>query len=104
MAKRRKYKTNLKKKVLEERGFQEKQSELKEKYDIADEEIVVVEKSNTLKFLIRSLASLIRITATIVLITLAFIGLVAIVYPEPRNELLQIWEMILGQLKMCLNF
>ncbi len=99
-----KYKPNLKQKVIEERSFEEKQESLKEKYDIApDKEVVVVEKSNTFKFTVKVLAGLIRICAAILLIIFAFIGIVALVYPEPRAELFEIYQMAREQLMLYLG-
>ena len=100
-----KYKSNLKKKVLEERAFQEKQDGLKEKYDISqDKEVVVVEKANIFKFLIRTMASILRLAAVMALVALAFVGIVALVYPEPREALLGIMSAVLLELKNYLNF
>lgn len=100
----KKYKPNLKKKVREERAFQEKQNTLKEKYDIAqDTEVVVVEKSNVLKFLIRTLGAIIRLAAIITLITLAFVGVVALVYPQPRAALFEVMGTAVWELKNYLN-
>lgn len=100
----KKYKPNLRKKVLEERSFEEKQDVLKEKYDIAKEkEVVVVEKSNTFKFTMRVLAAVIKVCATIILLSLAFVGVVALVYPEPRAELLEIYALVREQLQAYLG-
>lgn len=100
----RKYKSNLRQKVLEERSFEIKQESLKEKYDIApDKEVVVVEKSNTFKFAIKALAGLIRVCAAILLVVFAFIGIVALVYPAPRIALIEIYQMARDQLIMYLG-
>lgn len=99
-----KYKSNLRKKVLEERSFDKKQESLKEKYDIAPEkEVVVVEKANTFKFTIRTFATVIKILATIILLGLAFVGIVALVYPAPRAELIKIFELVQEQLQSYLG-
>lgn len=99
----KKYKINLKQKVLSERSFQERQEGLKAKYDIdPDKEVVVVEKSNTFKFTVKTVAVIFRLCATIILLILAFVGLVAIVYPAPREQLQLILQMALEQLR--LNF
>ena len=75
-------------KMAKERGYIENE----------DVDVVVIERNNTLKFLIRSLGVIIRLFASITLITLAIIGIVAIVYPEPRFELLKILNNVLTEL------
>ncbi len=83
----------LRREVREKQELAAEQSFLKKKHGIAqDQEVVVVEKSNMVKFLLRYLGFGIRLAATILLLFLAFIGLVAIVYPEPRMDLLTIFQ------------
>lgn len=71
----------------ENREFSQKQTELKEKYHVKDENVVVVEKSNMLKFFIRHSIGLFHLFFQIALVVLSLIGLVSIVYPETRNAL-----------------
>lgn len=87
--------------IKEERAEEQRQRDLKKKHHIQqDKEIIVVEKSNMIKFTIKTLSAVIKIAATIVLLTLAVIGLLTIIYPAPRSELLiiinQIKEQIIG--------
>ena len=65
-----------------------KQSDLKKKYNIPDENVVVVEKNNMIKFIIRTAGIIIRTAATIYLLILAAAGLLTILYPEIRTPFL----------------
>lgn len=59
---------------------------MQDKYKL-EEDVVVVEKSNTIKFLVKMIAVLIKIVVTITIFLLAVIGLTALVYPDTRHEL-----------------
>lgn len=59
---------------------------MKDKYKL-DENVVIVEKSNTVKFLIKTGIALIRIAVAITIFLLAVIGLISLVYPDTRHEL-----------------
>lgn len=60
---------------------QNEQQQLKDKHNIRDENIVVVEKTH----IFRWIALLIRIIFTIALFTMATIGIFTLLYPELRN-------------------
>ena len=66
------------------------ENRIKQKHHITDENIVVVEKSNTLKFLIRITVLLLKTAAWILLIILAAVGILCLVYPETRRALFDI--------------
>lgn len=84
--------------ALEEEEEREKEQErLHVKHKIADENVVVVEKSNMLIFSIKSISAAIRIGATLILLILAATGLLCIVYPETRQALLRVMEQLVGQ-------
>lgn len=78
------------------------QEKLREKYNIPDENIKVVEQKTTLKFLIRTAGILVRTIFGAALIVLAAAGLITIIYPEPRAELFSVllnaWKQILAYL------
>lgn len=93
-----KFKQGFVRGVKKEEAYQREQRRLKEKHEITDPDVVVVEKDNMWKFLIRFLAGLIRMLAAILLLTLASVGLLAIVYPSPRAELLQVLSDIIRQI------
>lgn len=66
-----------------------RQGQLKEKYSLdKDNDVIVVEKSNTVKFLIRTLTGLIRVSATMIIFFLSIVGLAAIIYPGSRTVLI----------------
>lgn len=82
-----KFKTGLVKQVNEENAAIAQQQALHEKHHVEDPNVVVVEKRGIFKFTVRTLGSLIRVIAFSVLILLAIVGLIALVYPEPRDAL-----------------
>ena len=89
--------------ALEEQEKQErKQQKLRDKHAIEDENVIVVEKNNMIKFSIRSIATLTRLIATGILLCLATIGLMSLVYPETRNQLIVIAKQIMNQLKILI--
>lgn len=77
----------------------EEQKKLKKKYDIEDPNIKVVEKSNMVKFTIKTIKGIIYVLCTIVIITLAIIGLAALCYESPRAELLIIMSDTIEHIK-----
>lgn len=83
----------------EKQRVQEEQEKLHKKHDVEDENIMIVEKSNMVKFSVKTVSSIIRTAATIALLVLAAIGLISILYPAPRNELLNIYHDTIQQLK-----
>lgn len=82
----------------EETAKQQEQKRLHTKHDIEDENVIVVEKSNMVKFSIKSLGVIIRSGATIILLCLAAIGLLCIIYPETRQPLQDVVVQIFSQL------
>lgn len=93
-----KFKTGLVREHREKQAEERRQELLKEKYDIR-EDVVVVEKSNTFKFIVRVLIRIIKTAALILLIILAFIGLMGIIFPGSRAELWDIAVEIYTQVK-----
>ncbi|MFR4917111.1 MAG: hypothetical protein ACLUB7_13710 [Coprococcus phoceensis] len=85
-----KYKESLVKKIRIEQEENQKQKKLQEKYGIQNENVRIVERNNMGKFLVRTMGRCIRITALIMLFVLAAIGLIALIYPEIRQELIQV--------------
>lgn len=84
-------KIGLVKGIREEHEKSIEQQDLKEKYEIEDENVLIVEKPNWFKFFIRTFLQIFgttfRLVFRIILVTLAIIGSVALVYPAPRMEL-----------------
>ena len=83
-----KFNTSLVKEVKEEEAFNSKQSRLKEKYNVADKDVIVVERNNLIKFFVK---------------TIAAVGIIALVYPIPRKEVISVFHEALMQLKMFFN-
>jgi len=79
------YKKNLK----EYNNFKETQQNLKEKHNITSDKIIV-EKSNTIKFLITSAKNLLRILIIIVAIAFISIGIITMLYSEIREEFFKV--------------
>ena len=76
----------------QQQEHKKKQLELKVKHHIDDPDVVIVEKNNMAKFTIKTLISVLRTTANILLVLLAIIGVLALIYPETRAGLLEIWK------------
>ena len=99
-----KYKRGIVEEIEKSQEIRRNQEELKRKHHIdAAEERIIVEKSNMLKFLIRTAAAGIRIAASIGIAVLAVVGLTGLVYPGPREELNQVGMAILDQLQTLLG-
>lgn len=75
------------------------QLRLKKKHQITQDGVVIVEKSNLYKFTVKTAISLIKLIATILLLTLAVIGLSTLIYPNIRQEFLTILLDVFTQLK-----
>lgn len=71
-----------------EKSEKKQQEKLKRKYGITGKNVVVVDGSSTFKFTLRLLLGLVRFLATVLVLGLAFVGIVAIFYEAPRRELL----------------
>lgn len=97
MEKQSKFKSGLYKTVKEETAFKENQQKLKKKYQINKPDVVVVEKTNMTKFLIRLLIGFIKFAATTAILILAVIGLLTLIYPQIRAEFISVWLQITAQ-------
>lgn len=98
-----KYKRKLVADIEKQKTEEKIQYDLKDKYNIQDPDVVVVEKSNMIKFLIHLLTSLLRLLCVLAVFCLAVCGLLALVYPEPRTALIQVFSSILKQLFSMLS-
>lgn len=94
-----KFQSSLVKEIESQREFDSQQSKLKEKHNIADEHIVVVEKDNMSKFMVRTVGNLVRLAATVVLLVLATIGLLTLVYPELRTPFIDVMQSLMQQFR-----
>ena len=98
---KRKFKNQLVEQMKQEEREKEHQESLKERYDI-EEDVVVVEKTNTIKFLLKTMIGGARLIIAILVFILALIGLTALIYPDSRSLLirqgLQVWQEFLRPL------
>lgn len=86
-----KYKNVLVSQIQERKKNEKIQNELKQKHGIGqDENVVVVEKNTTVKFMITTVGTLVRYVAQIGIIILATIGLITLIYPELREPFLKL--------------
>lgn len=83
-----KFKEGLVSGVKKKEEYRQHQNVLHKKHKIADSNVMIVEKNNLGKFTVRTIARMIQVAATIALCILATIGLIAMVYPNVRGELL----------------
>lgn len=90
-----KFKTSLVSKYKEDKKRQEEQQKLKDKHNIKDDNIVVVEKTNMTKFTVKMAIRLIKLIATICLLVLAAIGLTTLIFPETRESFLGIFQQVI---------
>lgn len=98
-----KFNTGLVKEVAEQKQFEQEQKKLKEQHNIENENVVVVEKNNMVKFFVNTLFRIFRYLATVALLCLAAVGLTALVYPAPRANLITIFFDVLNQVKTALG-
>jgi len=80
-----------------------KQEELKRKYNI-DENKIVVEKNNTIKFILKLIIDIGKTILSILFIFLAFVGLICLIEPRTRDILLEIYRNIIFELSNFLNW
>lgn len=77
-------------KIEEEQEEERHQRQLKNKHGIEDENVIVVEKFSMTKFLTKTLISFIKTVAAITLLVLASVGIIALLYDNVRNPLVDI--------------
>ena len=91
--------TDMKKKEHEKK----EQMKLHQKYHVEKDDVFVVEKTNTIKFLIRVMGHVVHIGCTIMILFLAVVGLMALIYPDSRAILGNQWEAIINQMQELLG-
>lgn len=85
------------KKIKEEREFKEEQDRLHKKHEGIDENKVIVETSNTYKFTLSFLRGALKTTCTIIIFILAAIGLITVIYPNVREELMVVVQAVIDE-------
>lgn len=99
-----KYKKGIVEDIKKEKIFEENQQHLKDKYKMTGEKVVIVEKNNFLKYLVKYSVSFVKLVVTIAILILATLGVLTIVYPNSRHELLFVLEDIYAQMQVYLPF
>ena len=95
-----KLKPTLKQKVTENR---KRHNRILRQYGIDDKKTVVVERSNTVKFLVKAAVRLVRILISILVFALSCIGLTALLYPSIRQCLIYELSQLIQQVTCLLN-
>ena len=94
-----KLKKGLVKEAKKNRVKREQQKRLHDKYH-ANENVVIVEKSNTFKFTIATVQMFFKVCAAILIVILAAIGVSTLLYPSLRIEFIKICQEFLQQINL----
>lgn len=94
-----KFKKGFASSAREELEREAEQKRLHNKHNIKDDHAIVVEKDNMFKFTVRIFEQLTRLAATIIVLILAAIGIISLLYPEVRRELIDVLQAIIEQTK-----
>lgn len=86
--------------IEEEKRFNEEQAKLHEKYEDVESDKVIVETSNSYKFTLNFIKTVVKSAAGISLILLAAIGIMTLIYPNTRTEFIKIIFQIMHDIKM----
>lgn len=70
------------------------QERLRRAHHIQDSSVVVVEKNTSVVSLLRILGRVIQTFAAILLVILAAIGILSLIYPAPRTEMIALFQEI----------
>lgn len=84
--------------IKKEETEETKQKQLRDKHHVTETGVVVVEKNNMVKFLVKTVGIIIRTAAAICLIILAAIGLMTLLYPDMRRTFFDICDQIRYQI------
>ena len=95
-----KIKNGLIRKRKEELRAETEQESLREKHHIADRNVMIVENGSVVRSVAYIAGSVVRYCALILLVLLAVIGILAIIYPEPREAL---WKILLNAIDTIRN-
>lgn len=93
-----KFRKELVKEVKREEENRKKQKKLREKFDIP-KDVVIVEKTNTFKFLVNVTGGVIKTAVLIIIFLLTVIGIVSLVFPVSRNELIHQFMITMKELR-----
>lgn len=93
-----KFRKELVREVKREEENRKKQKKLREKFDIP-KDVVIVEKTNTFKFLVNVTGGVIKTAVLIIIFLLTVIGIVSLVFPVSRNELIHQFIITMKELR-----
>lgn len=87
--------------IEKKRQIEKEQERLRIKTGIMEEDKIIVEKDNNFKFIIRLLIALIRLACILQIFIFSCIGVLAMIYREPREEIYNILQI---SYKILLDF
>lgn len=93
-----KFKDSLLKEYEQARAEEIQQNELRKKYDVADQNVMVVEKPSGLKYFTKLIVGFLSVLWTIIRWFFIFIGVLALIYPQTREGLYEELQLTFGQL------
>lgn len=99
MKRTNKFKDGFVRGVKKRETREQEQRRLKKKHDIQKEDVVVVEKANMAKFLLKLMIGFVKFAAMAILFVLATVGMITFIYPEVRDDFLKVLFNILGQVQ-----
>ena len=86
---------------------EEEQKKLRSEYNIEQQDLLIVEKKNVIAQILRAIFqaffSVLRVSATILIILLSTIGLASIIYPNIRAEIVITIASIIQEIRTYLN-
>lgn len=83
--------------IKEDARFRQQQEKLHAKYE-EPEDVIIKETSNMAKFTVKTLGTILRMVATVVVMILAAVGIMSLVYGNVRYELMLVMDSIFTQL------
>ena len=88
--------------VEEQNRIKEEQAELRKKYYIHNTDQIIVEKSNTFKFILRLLIQAGQVVFWIVNVCLISLAIITLLYPVPRRALFDALWIIYLEIQMLI--
>lgn len=99
-----KFKNGFAKEAKEVLKQEAEQKQLREKHGIQDNNTLIVEKNNLFKFCIRCFIKIVKIFVTAGIFLLASVGLMSLIYPDVREELMKVLFAIQKEITTMIQF
>lgn len=96
------YKNRLGVKIAQIQAQEAEQRHLRKKYKVLEDGVIEVKKKRLLEIVLGAGAGIVRTVVRIILLVLATVGLIALLYVGPRNELELIFRECVEQLEVML--